>query len=350
MVVLDPGRLTLPDVIKRQTEYGDIADFANLLSQVNGMDADMPHVESTSHWSDQSTIVTKLPTTGLRALNQGVTSTKGATEQSTESLCIMEAWSEVDKAIADAGGNARALRASEAGLMVEAMAQDFHRYMIYGDRTVDAKQINGFAVRTNDRSTAAPNRSHVIDAGGTVGDTGALTSGFLVGWSPETVCGLYPKGQTMGLTRRDYGEQVSENVNAVTGAKMVVYREWFRRMTGLRVKDWRFLARVCNIKVSDFLTMGGTQSPTTFNTLMEKMIEADGAIPWRSNVKGVWYFNRAIFTGLKKLAFATNKNSGALSVTRAGEGMGNAETGIEFMGRPVRCIDQIVNTEAFVAA
>jgi len=350
MVVLDPGRLTLADVTKRQTEYGDIADFANLLSQVNGMDSDMPHVESSSQWSDQTTVVTKLPTTSLRALNQGTVSTKGATEQNTESMCIMEAWSEVDKAIADAGGNARALRASEAELMVEAMSQDWHRYMIYGDRTVDAKQINGFAVRTNDRSTSAPNRSHVIDAGGTVGDTGALTSAFLVGWSPNTVCGIYPKGQVMGLSRRDFGEQVSENVNAVTGAKMVVYREWFRRMTGLRVKDWRFLVRVCNIKVSDFLTLTGTQAPATYSTLVEKMIEAEGAVPWRSNVRGVWYVNRAIFTGLKKLAYATNKISGALQVSQAAELRGDPMSGIEFMGRSIRCIDQIVNTEAFVAA
>ena len=101
-----------------------------------------------------------------RLLNNGITPSKSTTAQIDEQCGMLEAWSEVDKDLAELNGNTNEFRLSEAMAFIEAMDEQMAQTLFYGNANVTPESFTGYSVRFGAISGAG-NKQNVIDAGGT---------------------------------------------------------------------------------------------------------------------------------------------------------------------------------------
>ena len=199
MATLSIKNPTLYDWAKQRDPDGKTAKIVQLLSQDNGILEDIVYKEGNLPTGEQTSINTGLPDTYYRKINAGVPSSKATTAQITENCASLEARCEVDKDVAELEGNVGAYRMSKNEIFVESMMQQMAETMIYGS-AANAEEFVGLANRYNDLS--ATNAQNILDAGGTGSDN---TSVWLGGWSTNTVCCVFPKGSSAGLSHDDLG-------------------------------------------------------------------------------------------------------------------------------------------------
>ncbi|MFP5465878.1 MAG: major capsid protein, partial [Gammaproteobacteria bacterium] len=168
----------------------------------------------------RTTIRTGLPTPTWRKLYGGVQPTKSRTVQVTDSCGMLEAYAEVDKALADLNGNTAAFRLSEDMAHIEGMNQEFASTLIYGNEGSEPEAFTGLAARFNDQ--AALNGENIITSAATP-DANDNTSIWLVGWGANTVHGIYPKGSIGGIQMEDKGQVTIESIDGA-GGRMEAYR------------------------------------------------------------------------------------------------------------------------------
>jgi len=101
---------TLLDLAKRQDPDGKIAKIIELLMETNEILDDMVWMEANQPTYHRTTVRSGLPAPTWRALYQGVTPTKSQTYQVDEKMGMLEAYAEVDKALADLAGNTNEFR------------------------------------------------------------------------------------------------------------------------------------------------------------------------------------------------------------------------------------------------
>ena len=324
---------TLLDIAKRLAPDGSLADIVELLTQENSMVADIQWAEGNLPTGDLTTVRTGLPQVAWRLLNGGTLTSKSRTAQITEHCGILEAWSEIDIDLAMLNGNSAAWRASEVSPFIEAMSQEAAQTFIYGNSGTAPEEFTGLAARYSAISGAS-NASNVIDGGGTGGDNSSV---YLVGWNPQKVGGIFPKGSKAGLQHNDYGETTIENAGGVTGARMRAYQERFQWKMGLRLKDWRYVVRICNIDISNLIA---SSSNADLNVLM---IKAMHRIPNLSACRPAFYMNRTCLEMLDVQDRAAVSTGGQLSYdVVAGKPVAS------FRGVPVKICDALLETEARV--
>ncbi len=336
MSALAASHPTLLDLAKRLDPDGKIDVIAEILTQENPILEDMNFVEGNLPTGHRTTIRTGLPTPTWRKLYGGVQPTKSNTAQVTDSCGMLEAYAEVDKALADLNGNTAAFRLSEDRAHIEGMAQELASTIIYGNEGDQPEAFTGLAPRYN--SLSAANADNIVSAGGTGSDN---TSIWLVVWGDQTLHGIYPKGSRAGLDMQDKGQVTIENVDGA-GGRMEAYRTHYRHDCGLTVRDWRFAARVCNIDVSA-LTSDGTAADRAAaqKALINFMVQASERIPSLSKGRAVWYVNRTIREQLR--LGILEKIAGNLAwETVSGKRV------MTFDDIPVKRLDAINNTEARV--
>ena len=336
MSALAASHPTLLDLAKRLDPDGKIDVIAEILTQENPILEDMSFVEGNLPTGHRTTIRTGLPTPTWRKLYGGVQPTKSNTAQVTDSCGMLEAYAEVDKALADLNGNTAAFRLSEDRAHIEGMAQELASTIIYGNEGDQPEAFTGLAPRYN--SLSAANADNIVSAGGTGSDN---TSIWLVVWGDHTLHGIYPKGSRAGLDMQDKGQVTIENVDGA-GGRMEAYRTHYRHDCGLTVRDWRFAARVCNIDVSA-LTSDGTAADRAAaqKALINFMVQASERIPSLSKGRAVWYVNRTIREQLR--LGILEKIAGNLAwETVSGKRV------MTFDDIPVKRLDAINNTEARV--
>ena len=336
MSALAASHPTLLDLAKRLDPDGKIDVIAEILTQENPILEDMNFVEGNLPTGHRTTIRTGLPTPTWRKLYGGVQPTKSNTAQVTDSCGMLEAYAEVDKALADLNGNTAAFRLSEDRAHIEGMAQELASTIIYGNEGDQPEAFTGLAPRYN--SLSAANADNIVSAGGTGSDN---TSIWLVVWGDQTLHGIYPKGSRAGLDMQDKGQVTIENVDGSVG-RMEAYRTHYRHDCGLTVRDWRFAARVCNIDVSA-LTSDGTAADRAAaqKALINFMVQASERIPSLSKGRAVWYVNRTIREQLR--LGILEKIAGNLAwETVSGKRV------MTFDDIPVKRLDAINNTEARV--
>ena len=336
MSALAASHPTLLDLAKRLDPDGKIDVIAEILTQENPILEDMNFVEGNLPTGHRTTIRTGLPTPTWRKLYGGVQPTKSNTAQVTDSCGMLEAYAEVDKALADLNGNTAAFRLSEDRAHIEGMAQELASTIIYGNEGDQPEAFTGLAPRYN--SLSAANADNIVSAGGTGSDN---TSIWLVVWGDQTLHGIYPKGSRAGLDMQDKGQVTIENVDG-SGGRMEAYRTHYRLDAGLTVRDWRFAARVCNIDVSA-LTSDGTAADRAAaqKALINFMVQASERIPSLSKGRAVWYVNRTIREQLR--LGILEKIAGNLAwETVSGKRV------MTFDDIPVKRLDAINNTEARV--
>lgn len=322
---------TLLDVAKRMSPDGTgIMPIAELLTQENEMLADMPWYEGNLPTGSRITTRTGLPDVIYRKLNAGVPPSKSTTAQVDEACGIIEGRGQVDVDLAMLNGNTASFRLSESSAFIESMNQTMQRGVLYNNTDVTPESFLGLAPRFSTKTVAnAQTANNVIDAGGTGSN---LTSIWLVGWGPNTVHGIYPKGSQAGLVHKDLGEGDAFDAN---GNRFRAFMDQYQWKCGIALKDWRYVVRIANIDVNAL-----TKNAATGPDIIDLMTQALEQIQSLTGVNPAFYVNRRIRSFLRRQT--TNKvASGTLEYDNvAGKKV------LAFGEVPVRRVDALLNTES----
>jgi len=339
MATLSTSALTLADWAKRIDPEGRVPVVAELLSQSNEILEDCMFMEGNLPTGHRVVIRTGLPTVYWRAINQGIPTTKSTTAQVDESCGMLEAYSEVDKDLAELNGNTAQFRLSEDTAFLESMNQTQAQTLFYGNPGTDPKQFLGLATRYS--STSAGNGQNVISAGGSGSDNASI---YLVVWGDNTVFCPFPKGSKAGLIHEDLG------LNTVwdsAGARYQAYRTHYQWKNGLVVKDWRYVVRIANVDISDLIGQTGTQAASASTNIVKLMARALYRIPNMAMGRPAFYMNRTVHSGLALAAL--DKSQYVLKINEGLSQFGTPSSYLSFLGVPLRRVDQLLNTEAVVS-
>ena len=341
MSTLSAIRPTLLDVSRILDPNGKIDKVVNILQNTNEILDDLPMLEGNLPTGHLFTKQTSKPTPVFRLLNAGVVPQKSTTGQVTETCAMMENRSQIDKDVAELNGNTVAFRASQDTPMIQGFSDMLGYTLINGDVSVDPEKFNGLASRYFTLGTTYLTSSQVIDAGMAAGQSDG-TSIYLVGWSPETVFCMYPKGSKAGLQYEDLGLQ-EVITSTTTGATMRAYVSWMQWKVGLCVKNYTYVVRICNIDYSALQT--ASDGTDTSANLLKYMSLALDTLPSMAGIKPAFYMNNTTRAYLRvKLMDKTNLFLSQKDLT-TDQGI-NRMGQLQFMGVPCRRIDGIDGTAA----
>ncbi len=244
--------LTLADIGRRMDPSGKIADMAELMSQCNEIDDDAPMQEGNLTTGHVVTLRTALPQGTLRRFNQGVGYTKSSAAQITFGMAMLDAYSQIDKKLADLGGNTNANREKEDVAHMEGMSQQWTGYLMYGNSWTTPAQFSGFSTYFSAIANT-PNGVNVFNAGGSGNSN---TSGWLIGWGDQTCYQIYPKGTKAGLIFENKGDVVPAYDSS--SRRYEAYTSYFSRNGGLAIEDWRYVVRMANFDTTTAGLAGAT--------------------------------------------------------------------------------------------
>lgn len=333
MATLADTHPTLLDLARRTDPDGRISDIVEILNATNEVLMDMVWQEGNLTTGNRTTIRTGLPQPTWRKMYGGVQPSKSKTAQVTDNTGMLEAYGEVDKALADLNGNTAAFRLSEDRPHIEGMSQEIAQTLFYGNEGTEPEAFTGLSPRYN-ALTSANNSDNVIDGGGSGTDNASI---WFAVWGPNTGYGIVPKGSQAGLQQQDLGEVTIENVDGA-GGRMQAYRSHYRQDAGLTIRDWRYFVRIANIDRSALTTDASAGA-----NLANLMFEAVNRVP-NTNGRAAWYMDRDLTVKLGQQSAALTKQS---SLTT--ENVGGIVT-TRWLGYPIRRVDALSPDEALVAA
>ena len=272
---------------------GPIRNYAELLNQENEILDDIPWSAGNQLTGDIHFKRTALPSAQIRRINQGFDSSKGGKEAVVDTCVEIVSRMTVDMKELDLAPSPEAYLLSESRGHVEVMNQTLVTDFFYG---ADPEGIKGISTRLNKLT-----HKQVINAGGAGTN---LASIYIVKWDTNEVTGIYPKNTKGGLnvfTKSD--EYVTDKDGKAFRAHITEW-SWF---VGLKVRDERYLARLCNIDRDALLT--GTSAESARQQLFEKLITAKNKIyhPYQGRV--VMYADPEIFNVLEIAAFQKGNNN-----------------------------------------
>jgi len=332
MAVLATTHPTLLDVSKRLDPDGNIDKIVELLNLNNEVIEDAVFIEANQITGHRTTVRTGLPTPTWRKLYGGVVPGKSTTAQVTESMGMLEAYAEVDKALADLNGNSAAFRHSEDMAYIEGMNQEFVSTLFLGNEGTEPEAFTGFGPRFNAISGAA-NGQNVINGGSVSGDD--ATSIYLVVWGPNTVHCIYPKGSVGGLQHRDLGE---DTVGDSTNGYYQALRSHYRWDAGLVVRDWRYVVRIANIDTSALVKNAATGSD-----LIDLLTQAVETVQDLKMGRPAFYCNRTVRSFLRRQIVNKVASSTLTMDSVAGRPV------MTFDGVPVRRVDGLLSNESAIS-
>lgn len=336
MGALTATHVTLLDWARRLDPNGQIAKVVEVLTEYNEILDDINFVEGNLPTGHKTTVRASLPTPTWRLLNEGVVRTKSTSNQITEVVGMLEAYSEIDKDLAMLNGNTSEFRFTEDLAHLEALNQEFSSTFIYGDTSVDPEKFVGLAPRYYSLSSGTT-QGNLIDGGGTSTDN---TSIWLVGWSPATIHGIFPKGSKAGLVMTDQGEQRVLDSNHNPFQAYVTHFQW---KCGIAVKDWRYIVRICNIDISDLETAGDASD--TSSNLLKFMSVAMDKLPPSGMIRPVFYCNNRV-RAMIRVKYLNKSNVHIRLEELQSPVAAFKRPTLTFMGVPIRRIDKILVNEA----
>jgi hypothetical protein len=337
MATLSTTLPTMLDWAKTRDPDGKTASIVEMLSQTNKALEDMVMVEGNLPTGHQTTIRTGLPTGYYRKMNQGTPPEKATEAQVTENAAMLEGRSHVDVKLANLQADVGAYRLQKARAHLEGMSQTAATTLFYGSASSPEEYV-GLANRYNDLSAA--NADNIIDAGGTSTDNMSV---WLIGWGPETIHGIYPKGSMVGLSHEDLG---IDDVDDANGNPFRAYKDLFGLDQGLVVADWRYGVRIANIDNSDLIGATGTQAASASTAVIKLMSRAIDHIPAIDTVKAAFYVNRTLASHLRVAAL--DKSNSAVTIEEGLNQFGRTIHQLKFLGIPVRLQDVLTVAEARV--
>lgn len=340
---------TILDVASRMDPDGKIPTIAEMLSQANDMNDDLPYVEANEKTGHEFVFRTSIPAGSWRQYNMGVPYAKSTTAKARVGLGMLEDYSQVDRALAEHSGDVNGFRESEDVAFLEGMGQTIAQTFIYGNTVSNPAQFMGFAPFYNTVSTGtAQNAANVLDFGGTAS---ANTSLWLIGWGPNTIFAVYPRGSSAGLNMENKGDTTPGFDSA--GNRFEAYTSWFRQQAGLCPMDWRYAVRGANIDTTN-AGLAGPNAPDLFANMGEMLLmmpkvskttsgitKTDAPSDSAIGVRPVFYCNRT-FRHWADVQSIRDRNVLLTKDDYAGNPVDI------FRGIPLKIVDQITNAEAQV--
>jgi hypothetical protein len=340
--------LTLADLGRRMDPSGKIADMAELMSQCNELDDELPMVEGNLTTGHVVTLRTALPQGTPRRFNQGVAYTKSSAAQITFGMMMLDAYSQIDKKLADLGGNTAANREKEDVAHMEGMSQQWNGYLVYGNAWTNPTQFSGVSTFFS-QIAAAQNGVNVFNCGGTGSSN---TSVWLLGMGTQTFYGIYPKGTKAGLTFENKGDVVPAYDSSQR--RYEAYTSYFSRNGGIAVEDWRYIIRMANI---DTTTAGlaGSTPPDLFAIMSKAVVRLPTAGRMVSNITKSDAPDR--IAPAVRLAFKCDRTSREYLDIQAIRDKNVLLRPEDYAGRPIvnfrnipiGVVDQILDTEATIS-
>ena len=337
MATLSTTLPTMLDWAKTRDPKGKTAKIVEMLAQTNAALEDMVMKEGNLPTGERVTIRTGLPTAYYRMINAGTPPSKATTTQVTENAAMLESRCHVDVKQANLEGDVNAYRLQMAQAHMESMSQAQATTLFYGS-AANPEEYVGLSNRYN--SLSAANADNIIDAGGSSTDN---MSCWLIGWSTNTIYGIFPKGSKAGLSHEDLG---IDDVDDADGNPFRAYKDLFQWDNGLVVADWRYGVRIANIDNIDLIAATGTQASTAATAVIKLMSRAIDHIPSITSVKPVFYVNRTLASHLRVAAM--DKSASAVTIEAAVNQFGRNIHELRFLGIPVRLVDTLTIAEARV--
>ena len=332
MATIGTNALTLADWAKRLDPDGKTPDIVEMLQQTNHILDDMLWIEGNLPTGHRTTVRTGLPTVAWRLINQGVAPSKSRTAQVDEACGMLEAYSEVDKDLAELNGNTAEFRLSEAQAFFDAMNIEMAETLFYGNSSTSPEEFTGLAARYSD--TSAENGQNIVDGEGAGSDNSSI---WLVVWGEQSCHGIFPKGSKAGLQHEDIGLVTVETTAGIAGNRMRAYQDHWQWKCGVALKDWRYVVRGANIDISNLVQKSSAAD------LIDMMIKMMHRVPNLSAGKPAFYMNRSV---LQMLDIQKRDDV-------AGAGMKYEEVDgkpvMNFRGVPVRLCDALTEAEAAVS-
>lgn len=332
MAIIGNTYLGLIDLYKGQNVNGDTIAIIEMLRLMNPMLEDAVTVPCNQGTQHVHAIRTGLPSSTWGMLYKGVQKSKSTKQQVVDTTGFVESASAVDERLLEiAKDGGKALRLSEAMAHMESMSNEVQSKIIYGNSAADPEQFMGLAPRFN--SLSAANGNQIIDAGGTGSDN---TSVWFIGWGENTCHLLHPESAPAGLSRTDRGKQQKLDAD---GNAYYVMEETFRWHIGVALKDWRYVARVANIDVSE-MRSGAVK---LYDFLAKAYYRLQSRrVPYG---KMVMYCHREVLEALDRLA----RNAGSAdNFVRLSYKEVQGEEVLMYRGIPIRECDALLLNEARV--
>lgn len=337
MATLSVVNPTLLDIARATDPSGRIAQVVEILNETNEILDDMSWMEGNLQTGHKTTIRSGLPTPTWRKLYGGVQPNKGRTVQVTDNCGMLEAYAEIDKALADLNGNTAEYRLLEDRAHIEGMNQEMAQTLFTGNEATEPEAFTGLAPRFN--SLSAENADNIITGGSVDTDNASI---WLIVWGPNTVHGIIPKGSTAGLQMTDKGQVTIEDVDG-NGGRMEAYRTHYRWDAGITVRDWRYIVRICNIDKSLLTRVYTAGTFATGANLPDLMFQAMRLVPNLAMGRAAFYASRDICTWIGRQTAASVQNS-----TLTTENVGGKFVE-RFHGIPLRRVDALAADEALVS-
>lgn len=343
------AQLTLIDLARRTDPDGDTAEIAELLSMADEIYDDLVWKEGNTNTGHVYTVRTSIPTGWWRFIGQGVPMMKSTTAQARINAGMLEGNSTIDRKLVEMADNPKRFRYEEDNAFLEGMGQTVAKTFMYGNNPANPAQFTGLSAFYNTVSLAnAPNAANVFDGGG-VGSNNA--SIWLIGWSPRSIYGGFPKGARAGLNL----EALDEVALAYDsfGNPYRAYTTWFKQEAFLAVEDWRYGGRICNLDVTS-AGLAGSNGYDIFAGLTKLVLrlpkmarsqsgitETDARNEMGIVIRPAIYANRTI-RGFCDIQAIRDRNVLLGPKDYAGEPV------TSFRGIPLRVMDVLLSTEARV--
>lgn len=277
--------LTLFD-LKNRMEPGDgaIASVAEIIAQDNAILSDIPWARGNLVTGDVHFKRVVQPRAQVRKINEGLEATSSKTEAVTDTCIELAARGAVDMRELDLAPNAAEYLLTENRPHIASLGEELCNSFFYGS---DAAGILGFAPRmgklTNDQ---------VVDSGGTGNN---LSSVYIIKWDTTEVTGIYPKNSQAGLKTIAQSNVYMPDRDGKTFLAHVTDYSWF---AGLKVRDPRYAARLCNLDVDALATDAEARQK-----LFRDLIWTKNKVHKVEQGRVVMYVSPDVFTILEIAAF-----------------------------------------------
>jgi hypothetical protein len=338
---------TLLDLSTRLDPEGKIPVIAEMLSQANDYADDLPWVEANEFTGHEFVFRTSIPAGAWRQYNMGVPYSKSTTAKARVGIGMLEDYSQVDRALAEHSGDRERFRESEDVAFMEGMSQTIAQTFFYGNTVQTPAEFMGLSPFYNTINTAtAQNAANVINGGGVGNNNSSL---WLLGWHPDTIFAVYPRGSKAGLDMEDKGDVVP-GFDSV-GNRFEAYTSWFRQQAGLCPKDWRYGVRIANIDTTTaglagpnpldlFATMAqAIMLPPDTNMALSGITKTDAPMADQGGKRFVWYCNRTVRHWMDVQSMRDRN-----VLLQLDDYAGKPVTG--WRGIPIKIVDQLLNSES----
>ncbi len=304
---------------------GDLMKMAMVLAQTNEILLDASWFEANAIDHHKYLQSLSLPTGNWRIINRGVAIEAAHGTPATEELGMLESFARIDKKLVKLAPNPVEFRSNKALMFLEGMNQNFAGTLIYGNNEAAPEQITGLGPRLNDTALANVTSMGSTSAGGD------LTSIFMVDWGEGKVWLAYPRAaESLGVSHTDNGELTLEDDD---GKIFRGYEDHFQLDVGLVVEDPRCIARLCDIEVS---------GATNILAIDSKIMGLLNGMPGRGS-NATLYCNKTMLTAFDVLSYG---KTSPITYGEDGDVFGRPVT--YFRKRPLRLVEQILDTEALV--